>query len=143
VRPEAQEIATIGKAAFDKAKRVLAASNGPNGCPVKLTDPAAAERLKKEEVWRSQRMKRVEQKAKELGLKVENAKAELLKYDITVMKKNNPHGRKKLKSSTNTNNPVTVNTTENTTANITQALVSLNHGSTHSLPHGKNPPKVT
>lgn len=70
-RTEAEEVAAIGRAAYDKARHLLSTFQGPRGCPVKLGDPAAAERLKKEEAWRDARMKRIEAKAKELGLKVE------------------------------------------------------------------------
>eukprot|EP00931_Biecheleriopsis_adriatica_P053297 TRINITY_DN3117_c0_g2_i2.p1 TRINITY_DN3117_c0_g2~~TRINITY_DN3117_c0_g2_i2.p1 ORF type:complete len:424 (+),score=116.86 TRINITY_DN3117_c0_g2_i2:93-1364(+) len=72
VRPDAQEIAAIGKATFEKVKSQLSSFSGPNGCPVKLNDPAAAEKLKKEEAWRSERMKKVEKRALALKLKVES-----------------------------------------------------------------------
>lgn len=71
VRPDAQEIAVIGKKAFDKAKAQLTAFSGPNGCPVNLNDPKAAEKLKEEEEWRTQRLKRIEKRARDMNLKVE------------------------------------------------------------------------
>merc|ERR1712216_990944 len=71
-RPDKQEVAAIGQAAFDKAKHQLSSFSGPNGCPVKLNDPAAAEKLKKEGAWRDQRMKKVELKAKDMKLKIES-----------------------------------------------------------------------
>jgi len=71
VRPEAQEIAAIGKAFFEKVKAQLSSFSGPNGCPVKLNDPAAKEKLEKEEKWRADRLQRVEKKARDLKLKVE------------------------------------------------------------------------
>jgi len=72
MRPDAQEIAAIGKAAFEKAKAQLSSISGPNGCPVKLNDPAAAEKLKQEEAWRAERMQRVQKRALALKLKVES-----------------------------------------------------------------------
>lgn len=71
VRPDAQEIAAIGQKTFDKAKSQLSSFSGPNGCPVNLSDPKAAEKLKQEEAWRAQRLKRVEKKARDMNLKVE------------------------------------------------------------------------
>jgi len=70
-RPEAQEIAAIGKPAFEKAQDQLSNFSGPNGCPVKLNDPAAVEKLQKEEAWRAERLKKVEKRAKDMKLKVE------------------------------------------------------------------------
>merc|ERR1712048_99821 len=71
-RPDVQEIAAIGKATFEKVKVQLSSFSGPNGCPVKLNDPAAKEKLGKEEKWRAERLKRVEKKAKDMKLKVES-----------------------------------------------------------------------
>mmetsp|Transcript_81726 Transcript_81726/g.155172 ORF Transcript_81726/g.155172 Transcript_81726/m.155172 type:complete len:424 (-) Transcript_81726:214-1485(-) len=71
VRSEAQEVAAIGRDAFEKAKKVLQSFSGPAGCPVKFNDPEAAKRLEKEEAWREERLKRVEKRAREMGLKVE------------------------------------------------------------------------
>lgn len=72
VRPEAQEIAAIGKGAFEKAKVQLSSFSGPNGCPVKLNDPAAVAKLEKEEAWRVDRMKKVEKRARDMKLEVES-----------------------------------------------------------------------
>lgn len=73
VRSEAKEIAVIGRAAFEKAKRVLANFHGPAGCPVNFTDPEAVAKQEKEEAWRAERLKRAEKKAKELKLSVETS----------------------------------------------------------------------
>lgn len=71
-RSEAQEVAAIGRPAYEKAKKAFSSFSGPNGCPLKnLSDPAAVEKLWIEEKWRADRLKRVEEKAKDLGLKVE------------------------------------------------------------------------
>jgi len=70
-RPEAQEIVAIGKAAFEKVKNQLSSFSGPNGCPVKLNDPRAVEKLEKEEAWRTERLKKVEKRAKDMKLKIE------------------------------------------------------------------------
>eukprot|EP00930_Biecheleria_cincta_P023883 TRINITY_DN1716_c0_g2_i1.p1 TRINITY_DN1716_c0_g2~~TRINITY_DN1716_c0_g2_i1.p1 ORF type:complete len:254 (+),score=37.26 TRINITY_DN1716_c0_g2_i1:89-850(+) len=43
-RPDAQEIAAIDKASFEKVKSQLSNFSGPNGCPVKLSDPAAEDK---------------------------------------------------------------------------------------------------
>jgi hypothetical protein len=69
-RTEAQEIAAIGRNAFEKAKRALH-FNGPNGCAMKLDDPRAAEELRKEEAWRQRKLQLCKATAKELGLPVE------------------------------------------------------------------------
>jgi hypothetical protein len=72
-RSEAKEVAAIGQPAFKRATNILAGFCGPAGCPVKLNDPKAAERLQKEEAWRQERMRRVEKRAKTMGLKVETS----------------------------------------------------------------------
>eukprot|EP00928_Gymnodinium_smaydae_P070664 TRINITY_DN54458_c0_g1_i1.p1 TRINITY_DN54458_c0_g1~~TRINITY_DN54458_c0_g1_i1.p1 ORF type:complete len:422 (+),score=107.94 TRINITY_DN54458_c0_g1_i1:101-1366(+) len=71
VRSDKDEIKAIGQKAFDKAQAQLASFSGPNGCPVKLNDPAAADKLAKEEVWRAERLKRVEKRAVAMKLKIE------------------------------------------------------------------------
>lgn len=70
-RSEAQEIAAIGRPAYERAKKVLNSFIGPQGLAVRLDDPRAAEQLKTEEAWRAQKLKRCEALAKEMGLKVE------------------------------------------------------------------------
>jgi len=71
-RSEAQEIAAIGKPAFEKAKASLSSFSGPNGCPVKLNDPAAVQKLQEEEAWRTERLQKVTKRAKDMNLKVES-----------------------------------------------------------------------
>lgn len=71
VRPEAQEVAAIGRAAFERAKKVLSSFSGPAGCPVKFTDPQAVAKQQKEEAWRAKRLATAGQRAKTLRLKVE------------------------------------------------------------------------
>eukprot|EP00401_Gymnodinium_catenatum_P013955 CAMPEP_0117486672 /NCGR_PEP_ID=MMETSP0784-20121206/15598_1 /TAXON_ID=39447 /ORGANISM="" /LENGTH=498 /DNA_ID=CAMNT_0005281291 /DNA_START=67 /DNA_END=1561 /DNA_ORIENTATION=- len=70
-RTEAQEVAAIGKPAFDRAKAILSSFAGPAGCPVNFKDPKAGVKLEKEEAWRAERMRKVEKRAKDMGLKVE------------------------------------------------------------------------
>jgi hypothetical protein len=70
-RSEAQEVAAIGRKAYDKAVTALSSFSGPAGCPVKFNDPKAAERLAAEEAWRTERMRKVEKRAKDMRLKVE------------------------------------------------------------------------
>jgi len=65
------EVAVIGKAAFEKVKTQLSSFSGPNGCPVKLNDPNAVEKLQKEEAWRAERLRKVDKRAKDMKLKVE------------------------------------------------------------------------
>lgn len=72
VRSEEEEVAALGRKAFDRAKAALASKNGPNGCPVKFSDENAVEKLRKEEAWRTERLARVEGRAKSLGLRVES-----------------------------------------------------------------------
>lgn len=72
-RSEAQEVAAIGKLAYDKAKAALASFVGPRGLPMKnFDDPKAAEELKQEEAWRERKLKRCEALAEQMGLKVES-----------------------------------------------------------------------
>lgn len=73
-RSEAQEIAAVGKPAFEKAKEKLCGFSGPNGCPVKFNDAQAVEKCQKEEAWRTQRMVKVEKRAKDMRLKIESNK---------------------------------------------------------------------
>jgi len=70
-RSEAQEVAAIGRPAYEKAKRVLSSFIGPQGLSLSLSDPRAAEELKREEAWRNKKLKRCEALAKEMGLRVE------------------------------------------------------------------------
>jgi len=72
VRSDKQEAAAIGQKAVDKARAQLSNVKGPNGCPVQLNDPAAAEKLHEEEAWRAERLQKVERRAKALGLRVES-----------------------------------------------------------------------
>merc|ERR1719232_1050541 len=56
VRSEAREVAAIGRAAFDRAAKVISSFSGPAGCPLKFNDPRAVELLQKEEAWRGERL---------------------------------------------------------------------------------------
>jgi hypothetical protein len=71
VRPEAEEVRAIGRAAYDRCKKAFSSFIGPQGLMVKLDDPKAAEALKKEEAWREQKLKRCETLAKQMKLPVE------------------------------------------------------------------------
>lgn len=71
-RTESQEIAAIGKDAFQKAQRALGSFIGPRGLSMDIHDPRAAAELAKEEAWRAERQKRCEALAKQLGLRVES-----------------------------------------------------------------------
>ncbi|CAE8587144.1 unnamed protein product [Polarella glacialis] len=73
VRTEAQEVAAIGRPAFEKAKGAFDHFTGPNGLSMKIDDPRAVEELKREEQWRSQKIRRCEALAKVMGLKVETS----------------------------------------------------------------------
>mmetsp|Transcript_60869 Transcript_60869/g.177926 ORF Transcript_60869/g.177926 Transcript_60869/m.177926 type:complete len:426 (-) Transcript_60869:101-1378(-) len=70
-RSEVQEVAAIGRPAYDKAQHILSSLVGPRGLSMSPKDPRAAEELKREEAWREQKLKRCEALAKQMGLRVE------------------------------------------------------------------------
>ena len=63
-RTEAQEVAAIGRAAYDRAVKAFSSFIGPQGLAMSLTDPRAAEQLKAEEAWRSQKLKKMRKACK-------------------------------------------------------------------------------
>jgi hypothetical protein len=71
IRSEGQEIAALGQKTFNKVKVQLTSFSGPNGLPVSLSDPKAAEKLQEEEAWRANRLEKVEKRARDMKLKVE------------------------------------------------------------------------
>jgi len=71
-RSETAEKAAIGEHWFKKSEQLLSKFNGPRGLNMKLHDPKAKEALEKEEAWREKKLKKVQELAKSLKIKVEN-----------------------------------------------------------------------